>query len=92
MRGLYLCRKHESYEIVEGMVRILGVIDEAQSQVADTRLKQADLHPVVFAHKASPISLGGTDDMIFNEIKIMVPCQEVAQAEKVLREFGILHP
>jgi hypothetical protein len=91
VRGLYLCRKHLGYEIVEGMVRIFGVGDETQAQVANSRLEQAGFHPLVFSHKASPISLGGTDDMIFNEIKIMVPCQEVAQAEKVLRELGILH-
>lgn len=90
VRGRYLCKKHGGYEILEGMVRIFGVADETQAQFVNTRLEQAGFHPLVFAHKASPFSLGGTDDMIFNEIKVMVPCQEVAQAEKALLDLGIL--
>lgn len=101
VRGLYLCGKHAAYEIVEGMVRIFGISDEAQARFADTCLRQAGLHPLVFSRKASPISMGGADYTLFtasgdfdghliNEIKVMVPCQEVAQAERVLRELKIL--
>jgi hypothetical protein len=93
-----LCNKHEEYEIVEGMARVYGVSDEAAAQYVGTCLEQKGLHPFVFARKASSISVGGPDHTrfrasgeyrghIINEIKVMVPCQEVLAAEKIIRSL-----
>jgi hypothetical protein len=95
-----LCHDHEDYEIVEGMARVYGVSDEAAAQYVSTCLEQRGLHPFVYARKASPISVGGPDYTLFrasgeydghiiNEIKIMVPCQEVLPAEKAIRSLKV---
>lgn len=97
----YRCTHHAAYEIIEGMVRVYGVSDVAQAEFAVTCLKQAGIQSVVFSRKASPISIGGPDYTLFtasgdfdghliNEIKVMVPCREVIQAEKVLSDLKIL--
>ncbi len=72
-------------------------------QYAETCLKQEGLHPTLYSRKASPISLGAPeytlfrasgeyDGHIINELKLMVPYQEVEEAERVLVETGILPP
>ena len=92
----FLCRDHEAYEIYEGMARVYGVSDEAAAQYVRRCLEQEGLHPFLFSRKASPISGGGPDYTLFrasgeydghiiNEVKIMVPCQEVLRAEHVLK-------
>lgn len=99
---LFLCADHGDYEIYEGMARVFGVSDESLAQYAHDCLKEAGLHPFLYYRKASPISIGGPsytlfrasgeyDGHIINEIKLMVPCQELIQAEKVLRELDILN-
>lgn len=101
VRDRFLCNRHRSYEIIEGMVRIFGVSDSVQAQYAADCLTKARLHPVIFERKASPISLGGPDYTLFrasgdadghiiNETKVMVPCQEVPEGEKVLRRLGLV--
>jgi len=93
---LYLCHKHEGYEIYEGMARVYGVSDEAAASYVSDCLGKRGLHPLLYSRKASPISIGGSDYTLFtasgeydghiiNEIKVMVPCGEVLTAEKVLR-------
>jgi hypothetical protein len=97
---IFLCRKHEAYEIYEGMVRVFGVSDEVTAQYARECLEQERLHPILYSRKASPLSLGGVDYTLFrasgeydghiiNEIKVMVPCQEVVQAERVLKKLDL---
>ncbi|MBI3578809.1 MAG: DUF2007 domain-containing protein [Ignavibacteriales bacterium] len=101
VNGIFLCEAHQEYEVYEGMAKVFGLSDEVQASYAANLLKQAGLHPFLYQRKASPISLGGPDYTLFkasgeynghiiNEIKIMVPCQEVNQAEKILTDLEIL--
>jgi hypothetical protein len=97
---IFLCRKHEAYEIYEGMARVFGVSDDVTAQYACKCLEQEGLHPILYSRKASPLSLGGADYTLFrasgeydghiiNEIKVMVPCQEVVEAERVLKKLDL---
>ena len=97
---LFLCARHDEYEIFEGMARVYGVSDTANAQFVVRCLKQAGFHPFLFSRKASPISIGGPDYTLFrasgeynghiiNEEKVMVPCAEVIEAEKVLKTLSV---
>ncbi len=98
--GRFLCETHCRYEIIEGMARVHGGSDAVQVEFAAGCLRDSGLHPFVYSRKASPISLGGPDYMLFtaageydghviNEYKLMVPCPEVPEAERLLTELGI---
>ncbi|NIO00795.1 MAG: hypothetical protein GTO42_01435 [Candidatus Latescibacteria bacterium] len=98
--GLFLCAAHSDYEIYQGMARVYGISDAAQAQHAANCLEQAHLHPFLYSRKATQISLGGPeytlfrssgeyDGHIINEIKAMVPVQEVIRAEKILRDLDL---
>ena len=100
--GRFLCNHHSDYEIYEGMVRIYGVLDDLAAQYAKSCLAQAGLHPVLFCRRQpkggarfvySLYAAGGDyDGHIVNEIKVMVPCQEVEKAENVLISLNITLP
>ena len=98
--GIFLCDEHYGYEIYEGMVRIFGSSDSAQTNYVKSCLEQAGFHPFIYSRKASPISIGGADYTLFrasgeyhgriiNEIKVMVPANEVLEAEKIIEELDI---
>jgi hypothetical protein len=95
---LFLCGDHEDYEIYEGRARVFGVSDEVTAQYAQECLKHGGLHPFLFSRKASSLSMGGPDHTTFrasgeydghiiNEVKVLVPCQEVPRAERLLRDL-----
>jgi hypothetical protein len=95
---MYLCIQHSNYEIYQGMARVHGTNSEAEAKYAEECLKQEGLHPFVYIRKMNPLSLGGIDYSLFraageydghiiNEIKLMVPCQEVIQAEIILKDL-----
>jgi hypothetical protein len=97
--NVFLCNDHEDYEIYEGMARVFGASDEAQLQHIKGFLEQSELHPFIYSRKSSPMHLGGTDYSLFrasgdfdghiiNEIKLMVPCSEVLEAEKLISEIN----
>ena len=97
----FLCNRHLGYEIYEENVRVFGTSDVVQAEFARDCLEKEGLHPVVFSRKASPLSLGAPDYTLFrasgefdghivNELKVMVPAQEVLQAEKKLRGLRVL--
>ena len=97
---LYLCDRHRDYEIYEGMARVFGGSDIAQTEFAKSCLEQAGLHPFLYSRKASTYSLGGPeyslfrasgeyDGHIINEVKVMVPVQEVARAERALGDVEL---
>jgi hypothetical protein len=98
--GRFLCNHHSNYEIYEGMVRVYGVLDDTAAQFAKSCLDQAGLHPILYCRRQpmggprfvyTLYAAGGDyDGHIINEIKVMVPCQEVSRAEKVLRDLRIL--
>ena len=94
----FLCDKHSFYEIYEGMARIFGSSDQLEIEFFKDYLEKEGFHPIIYSRKASPISIGGSDYTLFtasgefnghiiNELKLMVPCQEVLNAEKVLLEI-----
>lgn len=98
---IFLCNEHSEYEILEGMVRIYGSSDSLQIDLAKTNLENEGLHPFIFSRKASPMHIGGVDYSLFNasgeydghiinEIKLMVPVQELIRAEEILRELKII--
>ena len=97
----FLCTAHSTYEIYEGMARVFGTSDMTEVELAKDSLAKEGLHPFVFSRKASPLSVGSPDYTLFrasgeydghivNEFKLMVPCQEVEQAEGKLRELDFV--
>lgn len=97
----FLCGDHDSLEIFEGMARIFGCGNAAEAEFAKTSLVTAGFHPFVFSRKASPISMGAPEYTLFNpsgdydghfvnEVKLLVPCQEVQSAVKKLRELHFI--
>jgi len=95
----FLCNHHINYEIYEGMVRVYGTLDDVTAQNAKTCLEQDRLHPVLFYRhqpKGGPRFVynlfeaeGDYYGNITNEIKVMVPTQEVLRAEEILRSLKL---
>jgi hypothetical protein len=85
------------------MARVYGGLDDLAAQQAKSVLEQAGMHPVLFC-RVQPKggarfvtmlyrAAGDYDGHIVNEIKVLVPCQEVREAEKVLSSLDIRsHP
>ena len=100
VNNIFLCNEHDGYEIYEGMARVFGTSDEIQIQYVNKYLEENDLHPFIYSKKSSPMHLGGTDYSLFraagdssghilNEIKLMVPCNEVLEAKNLISEINI---
>ncbi len=98
---LFLCYEHERYEIIQNHARIKGSSIESELRFYKNCLEKEGLHPVIFNRKVSPLHLGGTDYTLFrasgehnghiiNEIKLMVPCHEVLEAERILDEVDAM--
>ncbi len=98
--GVFLCAQHDNYEIYEGMARVFGSSDVAQVNYVKGCLEQESLHPFVYSRKASPMHLGGSDYSLFrasgefdghiiNEVKLMVPCGEVLEAVKIIKDIDL---
>ena len=96
--GHYLCNIHSKYEIYEGMARVFGTNDAVNIEYVKDTLDREGLHPYIYSRKASPLSIGGQDYSLFrasgeydgniiNEYKLMVPCQEVEDAEIILKDL-----
>ena len=100
LNDIFMCETHAEYEIYEGMVRIYGDLNDTPAQYAKTCLEQAGFHPIIYCRvqpQGGPRfvytlyrAAGDYDGHIINEIKVMVPCQEVIEAEMVLRKLNIL--
>ena len=97
----FLCNNHGGYEMYEGFARIFGTLDDTQAQFADSCLKKAGMHPLLFSKrqpKGGPRFFnnklwapgGGYIGHAVTEIKVLVPCSEVLEAEKTLRKLKIL--
>ncbi len=92
---VYLCSEHSAYEIIEGMARIYGSSDNLELAYYKNILEDEGLHPFLYSRKSSPLSFGNVDHTLFsssgeydghliNEIKLMLPLNEVIQGEKIL--------
>lgn len=96
----FLCNEHSNYEIYEGMAGVYGTLDITTIQYAKACLEQDGLHPVLFSRN-SPYGVSGLSYKlldpagnyfanIIEEIKLMVPCQEVIKAEEILKSINII--
>ncbi len=94
----FLCHHHSTYDIHEGMVRVYSTLDDSSVQDVKSRLEAEGLHPVILV-RSRPQSRGRTmyadlavvtdkDGRIVSELKIMVPCDEVDRAEKVISSLS----
>lgn len=93
----FLCGPHASYEIFGGMVRVDAALDDASAQSKKSCLEHSGLHPLLLCRRDSirgsrprytpydAASDQGGDGA--DEIKVMVPCGEVEEAEKALAVF-----
>lgn len=99
---VFLCADHSDYEIFEDMARIYGSFDSLQVDYAKNCLEQEGLNPIIYSRKASPLHMGASEYSLFeasgdynghivNEIKLLVPVQQVINAEEILRQLEILH-
>jgi hypothetical protein len=96
----FLCHAHYDYEIYPGMARVYGGLDDTNVQYIKACLEQSDIHPFIFC-RVQPKggsrlvytlfeANGDTGGHIVNEIKVMVPCQEVVVAEDILKELKVI--
>ena len=99
INNLFLCENHNSYEIYQGMARVYGVLDDTMAQYISNCFKQQGLHPYIY-YRHQPLrgprqintlyaASGDYDGHIIHEIKIMVPCHEVIEAEKILKDLKV---
>ncbi len=100
VNNIFLCNEHDGYEIYEGMARVFGTSDEIQIQYVKSCLEENSFHPFIYSKKSTPMQLGGNDktlinlsdsgeEKILNELKLLVPCSEVLEAEKLISEINI---
>jgi hypothetical protein len=98
--GIFLCESHSEFEIYEGMARVFGSNDEVNVQYILDCLTKNEIHAVLFSRKPTNWYMGGAGYTLFvpageyrgkiiNEIKVMVPCQQALEAEKILKELNI---
>ena len=96
----FLCHSHSNYEIYQQMARVYGDLDDTKAQYVKSCLEQAGLHPFIYC-KVQPKggtrlvytlfeANGDSGGHIVNEVKVMVPCQEVVTAEETLRELKVI--
>lgn len=99
VKNIFLCNEHDYYEIYEGMAKVFGTSDEVQIHYVKNCLDENSFHPFIYSKKSTPMQLGGDDkslinfsgggEKIINEIKLLVPCGEVMEAEKLISEINI---
>ena len=100
VKNIFLCNEHDGYEIYEGMAKVFGTSDEIQIHYVKSCLEENSFHPFIYSKKSTPMQLGGNDqslinlsgsreEKIINEIKLLVPCGEVLEAEKLISEINI---
>ena len=100
VNNIFLCSEHNGFEMYEGMVKVLGTSDEIQIHFVKNCLEENSFHPFIFSKKSTPMQLGGNDqslinisgsreENIINELKLLVPCSEVLEAEILIKELNI---
>ena len=99
VNSIFLCNEHSDYEIFEGMARVFGSSDEQQVNLYKSVLEENSLHPFLYSRKSTPLNLVGPDYLaaahltgdrdgnFIYELKLLVPCAEVLQAEKIIDEI-----
>ena len=93
-----MCDVHWKYEFQEGMVRVLGSMDNVQAQYVTTVLEQAGYHPFLYSRMFNPgADVVSINRMVRNfgnhpivELKVPVPFSEVLRAGKTLRKLKLV--
>lgn len=92
VNNIFLCNEHSDYEIYEGMARVFGSRDEQRINFLKSILIESNLHPFIYDKTSSPF-VEGIDERIMSkgnlisEIKLLIPCSEVLQAENIIDEL-----
>lgn len=100
VNNIFLCNEHDYYEIYEGMGKVFGTSDEVQIHYVKSCLEENSFHPFIYSKKSTPMQLGGNDqslinfssereEKVINEIKLLVPCAEILEVEKIISELNI---
>jgi len=100
VNNIFLCSEHDGYEIYEGMAKVFGTSDEIQIHYVKSCLEENSFHPFIYSKKSAPMQLGRNDqplinlsgnnrERILNEIKLLVPCSEVLEAEILVSQLNI---
>ncbi len=104
VNGIFLCNEHADYEIYEGMAKVFGSSDEQKIIYLKSILEKNNLHPFLYSRKSTSLNLGGADYLaaahlsggkdgnLVYEIKLLVPCAEVLQAENIIDEIDQSSP
>ena len=95
--GIFCCNLHADYEMVQGHAKIFGTDDLVLAEYVKSSLEDEDLHPKIFNRRTASRTIEASMVNFFrggesakhsvNEIKIMVPFQEVVEAERILPEI-----
>lgn len=98
--GKFFCKEHSNYELLENLVTIYGSKDYNKILAIKALLEELNLHPTII-NKTEKDTLGDisyynnfnrSDNLVeklSEEIKILVPCQEVQEAEELLSKNSI---
>lgn len=90
---VFLCNEHSEYEIIEGMARIYGSNNSMEINYYAEILENEALHPIVYSRHSISQSFGTlistafgaeSNEYSLNEFKLMLPLNEVINAEKIL--------
>ena len=94
---IFRCNSHADYEIVQGHAKILGTDDLVLAEFVKSCLEKQELHPQTFNRRSASRTIEASMVNFFragesakhsvNEIKIMVPFQEVDKCEKILPDI-----
>ena len=91
--GKFLCREHDSYEIIDSMARVFSSNDALKIEYFKNILENEGLHPFIFKYEGNTIPFKGEDYPFFwkngaalslYEVKIMTPFYEVQKAEEII--------
>jgi hypothetical protein len=96
VNDIFLCGKHETYEIMEEQARVFGSMDVLVAEYAVRCLEEAGLHPFLFSRSArrNPSIPSNFGFRQYNghtaaEMKVLVPYAEVDRAEEILRDLTL---
>jgi len=91
---VFLCAVHSQLEILEGMARVYGTTDNVQAQYVASCFEQAGLHPFPYSRRYNPgadvapfMAYRQFGGYILEEIKILLPFNEVEKAQKIVSEL-----
>lgn len=82
--GVFRCNDHLEYDIIDGMVEVFPAQDDTMAHYVNACLLQAGLHPFELRSRGNDL-----DGHVVNSTRVMVPSQEVLEAEQIIGELDI---